>query len=66
MTARGRVGAVAEYVAKFVDFMSKQAWLNIKKLTIVGHSLGAHIAGIGQFHIIFKFSFFLYHLVIAY
>lgn len=49
MTARGRVKAVAEHVAKFVDFMSKQAWLNIKKLTIVGHSLGAHVAGIGEY-----------------
>lgn len=49
MTARGRVKAVAEHVAKFVDFMSKQAWLNIKTLQIIGHSLGAHIAGIGKF-----------------
>lgn len=48
-TARGRVKEIAEYVAKFVDFMSKNAWLSLKSLTIVGHSLGAHIAGISMF-----------------
>lgn len=48
MTARGRVNGVAEQLAKFVDFMSKKAWLRIKSLTIVGHSLGAHVAGIGE------------------
>lgn len=50
MTARGRVKTIADHVARFVDFMSKQAWLNIKKLTIIGHSLGAHVAGIGKFY----------------
>lgn len=47
-TARGRVKAIAEHVAKFVDFMSTKAWLKIEYLTIVGHSLGAHIAGISK------------------
>lgn len=47
MTARNRVQSVAEHVANFVDFMSKKAWLRIESLTIVGHSLGAHVAGIG-------------------
>lgn len=46
--ARNRVNLVAEQVAKFVDFMSKAAWLNIESLQIIGHSLGAHIAGIGE------------------
>lgn len=48
LTARGRVNEMGEYVARFVDFMSSKAWLKIESLTIVGHSLGAHIAGIGE------------------
>lgn len=56
MAARGRVKDVAEQLARFVDFMSKKAWLRIKSLTIVGHSLGAHVAGIG------KSLYFLYNL----
>lgn len=47
--ARNRVKSVAEHVSKFIDFMSKHAWLSIKTLTIIGHSLGAHVAGIGEF-----------------
>lgn len=53
LTARGRVLAVAEQVAKFVDFMSKRAWMSLGKLTIVGHSLGAHVAGISKSHVYF-------------
>lgn len=48
--ARNRVDAVAQHVAEFIDFMSKHAWLSIKTLTIIGHSLGAHVAGIGEFY----------------
>lgn len=48
--ARNRVNLVALHVAKFIDFMSKQARFNTKTLTIIGHSLGAHIAGIGEFY----------------
>ena len=44
--ARNRVNLVAAHVAKFIDFMSIKARLKIEYLTIVGHSLGAHIAGI--------------------
>lgn len=71
MTARGRVKDVAEQLAKFVDFMSKKAWLRIKSLTIVGHSLGAHVAGIGESHfflLFFKFLHFkisLLHMFVA-
>lgn len=48
LSARGRVKDVAQYVAKFVDFMAVTARLKMKDLTIIGHSLGAHIAGIGK------------------
>ncbi|XP_031623460.1 pancreatic lipase-related protein 2-like [Contarinia nasturtii] len=44
--ARYRVNEMGEHVARFVDFMSKEARLKIQDLTIVGHSLGAHISGI--------------------
>lgn len=50
INARRRVAAVAEYVAKFVDFMVDMAMINIGDLTIIGHSLGAHIAGISECH----------------
>lgn len=60
MTARGRVPDVATQLAKFVDFMSKKAWLRIKSLTIVGHSLGAHVAGIGEFQYKFCYIFKLF------
>lgn len=49
--ARRRVNEVAEYVARFIDFMYEEAWMQIKDLTIVGHSLGAHISGIGGFSV---------------
>jgi len=45
-SARGRVKNVAEHVGSFVDFMIAAAELKTTDLTIVGHSLGAHIAGI--------------------
>lgn len=57
LTARGRVNEMGEYVARFVDFMRAKAWLNVESLTIVGHSLGAHIAGIGETNQVFLFYF---------
>lgn len=47
--ARGHVNEIAEHVARFVDFMSEKAWLKITDLNLIGHSLGAHISGIGEF-----------------
>lgn len=46
--ARGRVGAVAEYAAKFIDFLAKSGGMRFKDLIIIGFSLGAHIAGISK------------------
>lgn len=47
LLARQRVRLVAAHVAQFIDFMHEKAWLSIKDLTIIGHSLGAHISGLG-------------------
>lgn len=47
-SARQRVRPVAAHVAQFIDFMHKKGYFNIKDLTIIGHSLGAHISGIGK------------------
>lgn len=48
IVARRRVEMVAEFVAKFVDFLVESGGLKLKDLTIIGHSLGAHISGIGK------------------
>lgn len=56
--ARGRVGAVGEHLANFINFLAENHKLDINKVTIIGHSLGAHVAGIGEFWY-FLFSFHL-------
>ena len=43
--ARLRVRAVAETVAELIDYLVKNG-MDLKDLIVVGHSLGAHIAGI--------------------
>lgn len=43
--ARNRVKEVAAVVGEFVDDLVHENGLSIKKLTIVGHSLGGHCAG---------------------
>lgn len=47
-TARNRVGAVAEYTAKFIDFLAKIGGMQFKDLIVIGFSLGAHVGGIGN------------------
>lgn len=49
LAARNRVEDVAEHLANFINFLTNKHKLNLKDLTLVGHSLGAHIAGIGEF-----------------
>ena len=45
-TARGRVPKVGETVAQFLDFLVSSSSAELfEQTTIVGHSLGAHIAG---------------------
>lgn len=44
--ARKRVIDVAKVIAKFVDKLCVNLKINPNKIHIVGHSLGAHVAGI--------------------
>lgn len=51
LVARRRVRDVARHVAAFIDFMSEIAGMRMNFLTVVGHSLGAHVAGISESNI---------------
>lgn len=44
--ARRRVNVVGPYVAHFIDFLVDRGNLDLENLIVIGHSLGAHIAGI--------------------
>lgn len=44
--ARNRVGDVGRSLANFIDFMNQSFNLRFEDLTVVGFSLGAHVAGI--------------------
>ncbi|XP_031833782.1 pancreatic triacylglycerol lipase-like [Nomia melanderi] len=43
--ASRRVVMVAQYTSRMIDFLQKQG-MNLSKVTIVGHSLGGHVAGL--------------------
>lgn len=44
---RGRVNMIADRVNKFMEFLVESGGMKYSNLTVIGHSLGAHIAGIG-------------------
>lgn len=44
--ARSAVSPVGRYTAKFVDFLVLDIGVSSKSIHLVGHSLGAHIAGV--------------------
>lgn len=44
--ARYRVSAVAEVTVKFINFLLNNKYSKTSQIIIVGHSLGAHIAGL--------------------
>jgi pancreatic triacylglycerol lipase len=46
VTARNRVPQVADVVARFLNFLVQNWFTQMNRINIVGHSLGAHIAGI--------------------
>lgn len=46
--ARRRVEPVGRYIAQFVDYLVENAGLNLKTTTLIGHSLGAHVSGMGR------------------
>lgn len=46
MTAAGSVAIVGSYVAEFIDFLEEEGNMDLSTIKIIGHSLGAHVAGI--------------------
>lgn len=47
-SARRRVNIVGPYVADLVDHLVENFRLQLDTVHLIGHSLGAHIAGIGM------------------
>lgn len=47
--ASRRVVMVAQYTSRMIDFLQKQG-MNLSKVTIVGHSLGGHVAGLSAYY----------------
>ncbi|XP_037935734.1 pancreatic lipase-related protein 2-like [Teleopsis dalmanni] len=45
ISARAKVPTVGEDVAEFIDFLHEKFGLNLDVLVVIGHSLGAHVAG---------------------
>lgn len=45
ITSRNRVEAVGQTIANFITFLNRETGMTLASVTIVGHSLGAHIAG---------------------
>jgi len=46
VTARNRVGAVATVVANFIDWVNVRTGAPFNSVSVIGHSLGGHIAGL--------------------
>jgi pancreatic triacylglycerol lipase len=46
ITARNRVPATGVALSQYVDFLNSVGGMNFNTLSIIGHSLGAHVAGI--------------------
>lgn len=44
--ARNRINDVGHYVAQYIDFLHRERGTPFPSITVVGHSLGAHTAGI--------------------
>lgn len=45
VSARNKVPVVGEDVAEFVDFLNEKLQMSFDSLVVIGHSLGAHVAG---------------------
>jgi len=46
ISARNRVNAVGPHVARMIDFLVTYGRMNLDDCILIGHSLGAHVAGI--------------------
>lgn len=44
-TARGRVGTAGVAIANYVDELNRSGLLQFANVHVVGHNLGAHVAG---------------------
>ncbi|XP_036328652.1 DEP domain-containing protein DDB_G0279099, partial [Rhagoletis pomonella] len=51
LTASYRVKPVGKVLAKFIDFLQREAGIRYEDLHVIGFSMGAHIAGIAGKHI---------------
>lgn len=45
-TSRHRIGAVADVTKRFIEFLVKNMGVKTSQMQMIGHSLGAHIAGL--------------------
>jgi pancreatic triacylglycerol lipase len=50
IAARNRVGEAGQVTAQFIEFLISSGGANINTMTIVGHSLGSHVAGFAGKH----------------
>lgn len=51
IAARNRVGPIGIQVASLIDFMVTNKLANLDDISLIGFSLGAHIAGISKFEV---------------
>ncbi|XP_030376269.1 endothelial lipase [Scaptodrosophila lebanonensis] len=51
ITASYRVKSVGQVVAKFIDFLHREAGMGFEDLQLIGFSMGAHVAGIAGKHV---------------
>lgn len=49
IAARNRVEPIGAHVAALIDFMVNNNLVSINDINLIGFSLGAHIAGIGEY-----------------
>lgn len=52
IAARNRVGDVGHVIAAFIDFLNYQTGTPFSLISVIGHSLGAHVAGFSGKHVI--------------
>lgn len=48
LVVRRRVNLIGPYVARLVNVLVEKMHMKLSAVHIIGHSLGAHIAGIGE------------------
>ncbi|EDV92837.1 GH18611 [Drosophila grimshawi] len=52
ITASYRVKPVGQVLAKFLDFLHKEAGMRFEDLQLIGFSMGAHVAGLASKHVL--------------